>query len=358
MIVEVKTVVGIGCEARIGRAEGGRMPYALCPMRYALLIFLLFISACGPTPRPPEPDNLFWPLPPEPPRIHYIQSIYSDDDIGKVYSFSEKLFGKDYIDRLQRPYGVFARGGKIAAADIGMQAVLLFDLAAKRLTLVGGDGTIRYPSAAVVDSAGNVYVADGPGGKIALYTPKGKYKTAFLLKGGKPTGLALNEQRGRLYVTDLLGHRVVVFGLDGKQLFEFGARGDANGQFNMPLDVTVDAQGTVYVLDARNFRVQLFDQDGKFISKFGSAGDGPGFFANPKGIAVDSEGHVYVTDAAFSNFQIFDRAGNMLLSVGNLGPRPGEMHLPAGISIDEHDRIYVADQLNGRIEVFQYLKAE
>ena len=152
MIVEVKTVVGIGCEARIGRAEGGRMPYALCPMRYALLIFLLFISACGPTPRPPEPDNLFWPLAPEPPRIHYIQSIYSDDDIGKVYSFSEKLFGKDYIDRLQRPYGVFARGGKIAAADIGMQAVLLFDLAAKRLTLVGGDGTIRYPSAAVVDS--------------------------------------------------------------------------------------------------------------------------------------------------------------------------------------------------------------
>ncbi len=324
----------------------------------AFFIFFLLISACGPAPRPPEPDNLFWPLPPDPPRVHYIQSIYSDDDIGKVYSFSEKLFGKDYIDRLQRPYGIFARNGKIAVADINMRAVLLFDLGAKRLSFIGGDGTILYPSDAVVDSAGTVYVADGAGGKVALYTPGGKYKTAFLMKNGKPTGLALNEKLGRLYVTDILRHRVVVFDLDGQQLFEFGTRGDSNGQFNMPLDVTVDTRGTVYVLDARNFQVQLFDQDGAFISKFGSAGDGPGFFANPKGIAVDSEGHIYVTDAAFSNFQIFDRAGNMLLFVGNLGPGPGEMHLPAGIAIDEHDRIYVADQLNARIEVFQYLKAE
>lgn len=322
----------------------------------ACIFVVLFLPACGPAARRPEPENLVWPLPPDPPRIRYVQSIYSEDDIGRVYSLKEKLFGKDYFDALLRPYGVFARRGRIFVADLALKAVFVFKLDVKRLQVLASTGVLQAPSSVVVDAAGTVYVADAGTSKIVVYDAQGNYSTAYRLEDGRPVALALNALLNRLYVVDRTGHRVIALGLDGKKLFEFGGQGDKNGQFNIPLSITVDNQGAVYVLDSGNFRVQIFDADGKFIEKFGDVGDRPGMLANPKGIAVDSEGHIYVTDAAFSNFQIFDRRGNFLLFVGTLGPYPGQMHLPGGIAIDENDRIYVADQFNHRIQVFQYLK--
>lgn len=319
---------------------------------------LIFLASCGPPPRSPEPDNLFWPLPPDPPKIQYIQSIYTEDDIGRVYTLKEKLFGKDYADTMGRPYGVRTRQGNFLVSDIALRRVLIFDLVNKRLRILGEEGAMITPASAAADRSGNVYVADTGGAKVAVYGPDGAYRTAFILKGSKPVAVALNEALGRLYAVDREGHRVVVFGLDGARLFEFGERGIDDGKFNIPLDITVGANGDVYVLDAGNFRVQIFTADGGFLSKFGTVGDRPGMFSNPKGLALDSEGHIYVTDAAFCNVQIFDRQGNVLLFIGQLGSWPGYFHLPAGIAIDENDRIYVADQLNGRIQVFQYLKTQ
>lgn len=318
---------------------------------------LLFaVAACGPEKRPPEPDDLFWPLPPETPRIRYLQSIYSEDDIGREYTFLEKLFGKDYFDRLMRPYGVFAQNGVILVADIGMRKVIRLDEGEKRLTIMRDRGALLTPSAAAMAADGRTFVADGQAGRVVVFDPAGSYQTAIVMKDSRPVGLALDRDAERLYVADAAGHRVVVFDLQGVERFAFGGKGREQGRFNLPLSVAVGRDGTVYVLDARNFRVQAFDRKGTFLRAFGAVGDGPGFFANPKGIAVDSEDHIYVTDAAFNNIQIFDRQGNILLFIGSLGPRPGQLHLPAGIAIDARDRIYVADQLNGRIQVFQYLR--
>ncbi len=317
---------------------------------------LLITSGCVPAFNRIEPENLVWPLPPNPPRIKYIQSIYEEDDIGRVYSFKEKLFGKEYYDTIARPYGVSSRGGQLLVTDLGRKVVFKFNLREKRLSFLGGDGTLQVPTSAAADAAGNCYVADAGDSKIVVYDAGGAYKTQYPLGGGRPVALAVHDALGRLYVLDRSGHQVSVLGLDGSRLFAFGGQGDDDGQFNIPLSIALDTKGRIYVLDSGNFRIQIFDAEGNFISKFGQVGDRSGMFANPKGIAVDSEGHIYVTDAAFSNFQIFDDQGRFLLFVGNLGPLPGQLHLPGGIGIDENDRIYVADQFNRRVQVFQYLK--
>lgn len=324
----------------------------------ALVFFCLAaaMTACLGPERRIEPEALFWPLPPDPPRIKYLQSIYSEDDIGRTYTFLEKLFGKSYFDRMSRPYGVAVRAGKLYVSDLNLRRVLVFDIAAKRLSLLGEEGAVRTPAAAAVSTAGLVYVVDTGGSKIAVYDAAGNYTTAYPVKESKPVAVALNEALGRMYVVDRAKHRVIVLDMAGRELFTFGGRGDRDGQMNMPLDAAVDGDGTVYVLDSGNFRVQIFGPGGEFLSKFGMVGDQPGYFANPKGIALDSEGHIYVTDAAFGNFQIFDRQGRVLLYVGHTGSLPGQFQLPGGIAIDDQDRIYVADQINSRIQIFQYMK--
>ena len=323
----------------------------------AFAFLLAVLSGCSPV-RVTEPKNLFWPMPPEKPRIHYIQSIYSEDSIGHEYSIKELLFGKAYMDTMNRPYGVSARAGRVYVTDIMNMRVMIYDLNLKKYVPFAEDVPVRVPSVAIAKEDGTVFVADAAGSKIALYDASGTYRTSFLLADMKPVALAHNEHLGLLYVLDRIGHKVVVLDESGARRFEFGGRGREDGKFNIAIGIAVDRNGKVYVLDTGNFRVQIFDAQGKFLSKFGSVGDRPGFFSNPKGIAVDSEGHIYVTDAAFSNFQIFDPEGKILLVVGKTGSGPGQLYLPAGIFIDEQDRIYVADQLNRRISVFQFLKSD
>lgn len=331
------------------------------PVRPGILLLSVLLAAalaaCSqPKPRF-EPSDLVWPPLPDRPRIKYLQSIFNEDDIGRVYNFREKLFGKDYFDGFVRPYGISVRQNKIFVSDIVMRKVLVLDQATKRLSFIGGEGGFTIPAAAAMDAEGSLYVADSASSKVAVYDRSGSFRTAFSLGAGRPVALAVDDARGRLYVLDRGLHRVVVFDRNGKQLLEFGGRGTDDGKMNLPLDIALDRSGEVYVLDSGNFRVQIFSPDGAHRATFGAVGDQPGMFANPKGIAVDSEGHIYVTDAAFSNLQIFDRSGNILLFIGELGMLPGQFHMPGGISIDEHDRIYIADQLNSRLQVFQYLRS-
>jgi DNA-binding beta-propeller fold protein YncE len=320
-----------------------------------LSCIVLIIAACNPAVQRFEPVDLVWPPPPNQPKIKYVQSIYTEDDIGRIYSLRERLFGKEYDDTLKRPYNVFAGHGSLIITDIGSKLVEILDLTTKRMRVVGGDGALRYPVAAVSDASGAIYVADVGNAKVVLYNENGRYRTSYPVNG-KPVALAINERLGILYVVDRQRHQVIALDKQGQQLFTFGSFGDVTGKFNVPLAIAIGADDKLFVLDSGNFRVQVFDANGGFLFKFGGVGDRAGLFANPKGVALDSAGHVYVTDAAFSNFQVFDQQGNVLLYVGSIGPAPGQMHLPGGISIDEQDRIYVADQLNRRIEVFQYLK--
>ena len=318
-------------------------------------ILLAIVSGCSPS-RVPEPQDLFWPMPPEKPRIHYIQSIYSEDSIGHEYSIKEILFGKSYMDTMARPYGVSARANRVYVTDIINMRVMIYDLNLKKYIPVGEDVPVRVPSVALAKGDGTLFVADAAGSRIVVYDAGGAYRTAYQLANVKPVALAYNEKLRRIYVMDRIGHKVIVLDDAGAKQFEFGGRGRGEGQFNMAMSIAVDRNGKIYVLDTGNFRIQIFDADGKFLNAFGSVGDRPGFLANPKGIAVDSDGHIYVTDAAFSNFQIFDPQGNVLLVVGKMGSAPGQLYLPAGIFVDEQDRVYVADQFNRRISVFQYLK--
>jgi DNA-binding beta-propeller fold protein YncE len=295
----------------------------------SLLSLVLLGVACSPAVRRNEPAGLVWPPPPSQPKIKYIQSIYTEDDIGRTYSLKERLFGKDYDDTLKRPYNVSATRKNIFIADIGAKYVEVLDLNEKRMKVVGGDGALRYPVAAVSDASGAVYVADVGTAKVMVYDADGRYRTSYSIDKGKPVALAINERLGTLYVVDRQRHQVIALDKQGQQLFTFGSFGDSDGKFNVPLAIAIGADDKLYVLDSGNFRVQVFDVKGGFLFKFGEAGDQAGLFANPKGIALDSAGHIYVTDAAFSNFQVFDQQGKVLLYVGSMGPAPeiGRAHV-------------------------------
>lgn len=325
---------------------------------FFLVAFSVLLVGCAP-PEEKKVWNIVWPLPPDEPRIKYVEILSSSKDVEGPAGLGQTLFGEEIVLNLVKPYGVAVdREGKVYVSDVGR--VFVFDKKNRKLSFLGGEagtGRLRTPIGIAIAPDGRVYVTDTASDKTFVYDGKGNFVTAIGQKEEfeGPSGLAIDEKRGRLYVADTKKHNVRAYSFDGRLLMTVGSRGKEPGEFNFPTNVAVDGAGNLYVVDTGNFRVQVFDVEGKYLKSFGAVGDRPGNFSRPKGIAVDSENHIYVVDSAFQNVQIFDGDGQLLLYFGEGGSDPGQFSVPAGIFIDAEDRIYVVDSLNSRVQVFQYL---
>jgi kumamolisin len=138
---------------------------------------------------------------------------------------------------------------------------------------VGTAAEFSFPSGIVVDSTGNIFVADTNNHLIRKITISGSNYT----------------------VTTLAGKAGVAGFADGT---------GTNATFNFPSSIAVDASGNLYVADAQNNAIRKVTQAGVVTTLAGQTGvaglvDGTGKFAQfnfPSGIAVDSSGNIYVAD--------------------------------------------------------------
>ncbi|MDQ7007247.1 MAG: SMP-30/gluconolactonase/LRE family protein [Acidobacteriota bacterium] len=323
-------------------------------------------SLAGPEPesgQAPSPA-LVWPLPPAQPRIRFVRTLQGSEDYRKPRSRLRRLLIGPQRKRgvsLRKPYGVTVdKQGRIYVTDTGNGRIVVFDEAAQKVRHLKIDPRVRLitPIGIAVDDRQRVYVSDAKLDQVFRIAPGGAVEWAIGPVEGlrNPTGIALDAGRSRLYVADSHLHRIFVYDAEtGRHLETWGHRGNSDGAFNFPTNLTLDALGNLWVVDTGNFRVQQFSPAGRHLQTVGGLGDAPGSFTRPKGIAIDPEGHVYVVDAAFNNFQVFNGQGRLLLAVGTLGRSAGSFWLPAGMHIDAKGRIYVVDQVNRRVQVFEYL---
>ncbi|MBI5399942.1 6-bladed beta-propeller [Candidatus Saganbacteria bacterium] len=324
------------------------------------LLFFLIISGVGTV----WGEALVWPRLPEKARIEYLYNFSQPADLkmekklgGRIVDF---IFGrsKTESDRLVRPQGIFARAGLILVTDTGQNCVHVFNENNKeyfKITRAGKEALIS-PVGAAADKNGAIFVSDSKLKKVFIFNARGDY-SGELGPGRfeRPTGIAIDNSSGRIYVVDTLKSLVNVFDAAGF-LFSFGARGGKGAGSNHPTYLALDKVGDLYLVDSLNFRVQVFSSAGQLKNSFGRMGRAPGAFSQPKGIALDTAGNIYVSDSSFDNVQIFSREGKLLLFFGDSGKEAGGFWLPAGLAIDENDRIFVADSYNSRVQVFRRLK--
>lgn len=309
-------------------------------MAMAIAGALALVSGCATAPPAKEAKRapVFYPAPPDPPRIQHLTTIASARDIVARTGFADFVLGEDTkTGKLKRPYGATLSQGKLYVADSRAPGVVIFDLNSRRVSTFEGRGLglMKRPINVVVDSDGTRYVTDTGRNQVLVYDANGGFIAAFGAKGEfKPVGAAVSGDR--LYVVDLDHNQVHV--LDkrtGQPKFRFGTTGTAEeGALFQPTNIALGPAGDVYVVETGNFRVSHFSADGKFLGRFGEIGQSPGTFARPKGIAVDRAGRVYVGDSAFQNVQIFDEKGRVLLAFGGGEDGGPGLNLPAGITID------------------------
>jgi DNA-binding beta-propeller fold protein YncE len=257
----------------------------------------------------------------------------------------------------------FSKDGRLLATDAAHAWVQVFDkTSGQYLTRFGGKGdddkNLDKPEGIAIDQNGNVFIADYITGFVKKYDPSFKWLMTFSEYGsGKGQNIKsefMDIRDGRLYLPEAGNHRIDVFDLDGKFLFDFGGPGQEPGQFNVPESAKFSSEGKLYVADLMNNRIQVFDGQGKFLQTWGSAGTNAGQFRSPAGIALDKDDNVYVTEIGNDRVQVFDKHGTFLAMWGQKGSGIGEFANLHGIIVDKQTGlIYVGDTGNHRIQVFK-----
>lgn len=308
---------------------------------------------------------ILWPAPPEIPRISFVNAIARPADMGIsegiMQGFLRYLSGRPETPMVN-PHGLAVDAeGRLYVVDNYLKKIHVYDQNGQKYFLFPAKAPafVSPIGIAVDDRRGRIYVTDSAEAVIRVFAKEGGSQLGEIRSGGmgRPTGIAINPVTDEMLVVDTIHSAILRYSLTDQSLKGIiGQEGKETGRFHLPTHIAISSAGDIHVTDSLNFRVQVFSPDGKFLKTFGTAGDSPGFFSRPKGVAVDSDGNSYVVDALFDNVQVFDKAGRLLMSFGKPGKELGEFWLPTGIYIDGQDRIYVSDSYNKRVQIFQYLK--
>jgi len=286
-----------------------------------------------------DEQPLFYPMPPNQPRLQYLTKYSSVLDISaKSSRFRNFVFGGEDKEGhlVNKPYGLAMYRGAIYVVDTRGNGYAVFDVANGRSRFIRptGAGALAKPINIAIDADGTRYLTDTGRDQVLVFDADERFQRAYGTEGQfRPAGLAIAGDR--LYVSDVLNHKVHVLDkLSGDVLFSFGEAGSEPGQFFHPTNLAVAGDGSIYVSDQSNFRLQQFSKDGEFIRAIGEIGSAPGKFARPKGVAIDHDGRIYVVDAAFQNVQILAPEGGALMYFGGPGSGRGNMNLPTVVKID------------------------
>lgn len=343
----------------------------------ALLLVLAGCAGTGDRVLRMDPDprgsgaGIFFPGPPDVPRYLYAGQLIGEGNYdvpgqrtreglrGALAWIAGLDEGAPAPEQLQRPQaGLIDATGRVLITDGSRQAVVVFEPVGgmQAWQQAAGLQPFKMPVGIAATPDNRIFVADAELGFVAELDASGKGVRVIgqgQLK--RPTGLAYDPERARLYVADTNAHDIKVFALDGSLVKTIGRRGEGEGEFNFPTHLAY-ARGDLYVADTMNSRVQVLSAaDDRHRLTVGTRGLYVGNLVRPKGVSVDSEGNIYVVESYFDHLLVYDRTGQFLMAIGGLGKDVGQFYLPAGVWTDERNRVFVADMFNGRVVVLQFL---
>jgi sugar lactone lactonase YvrE len=306
--------------------------------------------------------------------------------------------------RFSRPSNVFATADAIYVSDTGNNRIRKIDPSGL-VTLVAGSGAdgfsgdggvatsarLSTPTGAVLDAAGNLYVADTNDDRVRKINADGIISTVagngvrgFSGDGGRATRARLNaprsvalDSRGNLYIADTGNNRVrrvtrsgIISTVAGTGALGFsGDKGPARrAKLAYPAGITVDRAGNLYIADAVNYRVRKVNRSGIITTIAGTGvrafgGDnGPATAARfnlPSSVVVDPAGNIFIADTSNQRIRVISGGGTIRTIAGGQrgflgdgGPASlSRLNTPLAMTLDEFGNLYFADAGNGRIRV-------
>jgi sugar lactone lactonase YvrE len=278
------------------------------------------------------------------------------------------------------PRGISVSKTRVAVADTGNNRIQIFDKKGNLETIIDrGDGDVPFnePSGVSFDDRDGVWIADTHNNRISRYDFSLKRFTKSVGVYGsypgqfaEPTSIAW--QKGEIYVTDLVNHRVQIFSDTGDFKYTFARHPtyprEGNGRVHYPMGIAVDRQGAlVAICESFENRVQVFSTvavktnyravtDSAWWEKYPNFHYGRRLkMAMAKDMSIPWPGDV-LTMSEPDNHKVimFDVSGDRpykLAEFGELGENLGQLKGPHGVGVNHLGEMFVTDSFNHRVVV-------
>jgi uncharacterized protein (TIGR03437 family) len=248
---------------------------------------------------------------------------------------------------------------------------------------------LNTPVAVAVDSKGNIFVADTDNQVIrqisggTITTVAGDNIPGYLGDVGTtspevPTSAELHDpsgvvidSAGNIYIADTTTN--VVRKVSGTQISLYAGTANTSGYgcdacpattsyLNKPLGLALDAAGNLYIADAGNNVVRVVNASG-YITTLNEGWVTAPPFLQPTGVAADPTGQfVYIADLGDQVVWRFNLANQtMTIFAGILGENgfsgdsgpaaSARLNDPAGVATDAAGNVYIADTVNSVIRM-------
>ncbi len=284
------------------------------------ILVAIFVAACDREPRVPQipvSEWRAWTLPPDGATLPTPRSVAAGlndeiavlDTAGRVLIFTADgalLRQWKMLDvSVGKPEGlVVLKDGRIVVCDTHYHRIVYFDPEGRILKTFGKHGTAPgefiYPVAITTDAQENLYVCEyGGHDRVQKFTREGAYLLEFGSFGTapgefqRPAGIVWNA--GRIYVTDAVNNRVLVFTDEGKFKNLLGS-GKKPLAFDLPYDITLGGDGALYVIEYGAGQLSKVGTDGRLLAQYGSTGSGEAEFGTPWGLCIDAKNRLFIAD--------------------------------------------------------------
>lgn len=255
---------------------------------------------------------------------------------------------------------------------------------------------LDYPQGLAMDTAGNLYIADGNHNRVRLVSTNGMMTTfagggtvpsagGYTGDGGPATSATLGlpaavaiDATGNVDIADYSNSVVrkvtpggIISTYAGNGLPGFAGDGGpaTAARLNQPRALAVDASGNLYIADYAEGRIREVTPKGTISTfagsgvSFGSSGEGgPATLAalnGPSGIVFDTAGNLYIAVSGDYVIRKVSSSG-LITTVAGLYLNPGYsgdggpatsalLQTPTGLAIDQAGNFYVSDPSNNVI---------
>jgi len=252
-------------------------------------------------------------------------------------------------------------GDMLFVRDDSSKQLVVFKEKLQYLHAIGGEGNGKGKFRDITGIAcscksdeknATLYVADGNLNCIQVFkwnTTKKRFEFVsdiggYGSKDGQfqfPCGLYLS-QSGCIFVCDRDNHRIQVY---DNEIFlkSFGKHGTGKGNFNKPVDVTLNSrENQIFVSDSLNNRIQVFTIEGSCFAIF----DDPAYkLQNPAGIDFSPDGHLLVSCTGSNCISVLEEDGKLVKNIEGLST-------PCGIAVMKNGCIVIACGENNKIVIF------
>ena len=270
-----------------------------------------------------------------------------------------------FIQNVCGPYGVaITEKEQICVTENSDHRVSIFDNVGNKIRSFGsrgvGENQFNFPRGIAVSLDRHLLITDSHRIKkvstVGLHvkhlggTEPGNKPTEF----NCPSGLAVDQTTGEIFVADTENDRVQVFTGDLQYSRSIGGFSSCGKVLSCPVAIALDGGGHMYVAEWGSV-IKKMTLDGECLLTIGKPGIEKGHLSHPTGIAVTNKNLLYVTERGNHRVSVFNEEGFFLKTFGQMGKENEDFNGPYGIALAKTGtKIYCTDYYNDRVVVYNH----